>query len=180
MSVYKNWQGVNHLDIPLERDSFLRILIRELSGTLEEVVGIENASGFISTVGQVVGEQLNIMYKSALNASSLGREQVARFLRGRFRGVYEAENGKIGIELYKKHTPDIIITDIEMPVMDGLKMIDKLLEINMIKVIIITTAYDDEEHKSDNVCYHVIKSIIVSNLLEIIDMCLKNQGLHFK
>jgi hypothetical protein len=38
--------------IQLERDVFLRSLLRELAGTLEDVVGLEEASGFISVVGQ--------------------------------------------------------------------------------------------------------------------------------
>ena len=43
--------SIDTLNLPLERDIFLRILIRELSGTLEGIVGLEEASGFISIVG---------------------------------------------------------------------------------------------------------------------------------
>lgn len=68
------------LPIPLERDVFLRTLIRELSGTLQDVVGMEEASGFISVVGQRVGDQINESYRQALKVSSLSREQVARVL----------------------------------------------------------------------------------------------------
>jgi predicted ArsR family transcriptional regulator len=71
---------VQELPIPLERDIFLRTLIRELSGTLQEVVGLEEASGFVSVVGQKVGEHLNESYKAALNLSEFSREQVAAVL----------------------------------------------------------------------------------------------------
>jgi predicted ArsR family transcriptional regulator len=71
---------VAELDIPLERDVFLRTLIRELSGTLQDVVGLEEASGFISVVGQRVGDQLNESYKAALQVSQLTRPQVAEVL----------------------------------------------------------------------------------------------------
>lgn len=64
------------IDIPLERDLFLRTLIRELSGTLQDVVGLEEASGFVSVVGQRVGDQINDSYKSALEVDSLSRDQV--------------------------------------------------------------------------------------------------------
>jgi predicted ArsR family transcriptional regulator len=67
-------------DIPLERDVFLRTLIRELSGTLQEVVGIEEASGFVSIVGQRIGDQINDAYKQSLEVSRLSREQVAAVL----------------------------------------------------------------------------------------------------
>ncbi len=65
------------LPIPLERDVFLRTLLRELSGTLQDVVGLEEASGYISVVGQRVGDQINQDYKAALQLNSLSRQQVA-------------------------------------------------------------------------------------------------------
>ena len=68
------------LAVPLERDVFMRTLIRELSGTLQDVVGLEEASGFVSVVGQRVGEQINESYKAALEVSSLSRSQVAHVL----------------------------------------------------------------------------------------------------
>jgi PAS domain S-box-containing protein len=71
---------VHDLPIPLERDVFLRTLIRELAGTLQEVVGLEEASGFVSVVGQKVGEQINESYKAALSVLELSRTQVAAVL----------------------------------------------------------------------------------------------------
>ncbi|MGB7440074.1 MAG: methanogen output domain 1-containing protein [Coleofasciculaceae cyanobacterium] len=67
---------IHTLDVPLERDVFLRTLVRELSGTLQDVVGLEEASGFISVVGQAMGKQIDQAYKSALHVSNLSREQV--------------------------------------------------------------------------------------------------------
>lgn len=71
---------VSQVDISLERDLFLRTLIRELAGTLQDVVGLEEASGFISIVGQRIGDQINESYKGALNVSELTREQLAQVL----------------------------------------------------------------------------------------------------
>lgn len=71
---------VRDLQVPLDRDIFLRTLIRELSGTLQDVVGIEEASGFISVVGQSIGQQMNHDYKTALRVSQLSRVQVAEVL----------------------------------------------------------------------------------------------------
>jgi predicted ArsR family transcriptional regulator len=66
--------------IPLERDLFLRALLRELSGTLQDIVGVEEASGYISVVGAAIGEQLDAAYKRALRVERLDREQVAQVL----------------------------------------------------------------------------------------------------
>lgn len=71
---------VPQLDIPLERDRFLRSLIRELAGTLQDVVGLEEASGFISVVGQRIGDQINQEYRTALAVERLTPQQVADVL----------------------------------------------------------------------------------------------------
>ncbi|MEO1148382.1 MAG: methanogen output domain 1-containing protein, partial [Cyanobacteria bacterium J06638_22] len=72
--------SIQDLSLSLERDGFLRTLIRELSGTLQNLVGLEEASGFISVVGQNMGRQIDHSYKSALKVSNLSREQVAQVL----------------------------------------------------------------------------------------------------
>lgn len=68
------------LDIPLERDIFLRTLVRELSGNLQDIIGIDEASGFVSLVGQNMGMAIDHEYKKALGVSQLTREQVADVL----------------------------------------------------------------------------------------------------
>lgn len=89
------------LDVPLERDMFLRSLVRELSGLLEDVVGLEEAAGFISVVGQHIGNQINDCYKSALKISQLDHEQIGQVLQDlkrRIQGdfyVIEADANKI-------------------------------------------------------------------------------------
>ena len=92
------------LQLPLERDGFLRDLVRHLSGTLQDVIGLEEASGFISVVGQKMGEKINEDYRTALNVSNLNREQVAAVLvdlkqriHGNFSIVSE-DNNKIVLQ----------------------------------------------------------------------------------
>ena len=87
-------KDVKELDIPLERDVFLRNLIRELSGLLEDMVGLEETSGFISVVGQNIGTQINQMYRQELKLPKLNREQVADVLadlKNRINGEFVVE-----------------------------------------------------------------------------------------
>lgn len=72
--------AVADLPLPLERDVFCRTLIRELSGTLEDVVGVEDASGFVSVVGQRIGDWIDGQYRAALGKEELGRDEVAAVL----------------------------------------------------------------------------------------------------
>ncbi|MFA9477437.1 methanogen output domain 1-containing protein [Phycisphaerales bacterium AB-hyl4] len=68
------------LDVPLERDVFLRTLLRHLAGTLQDVIGLDDASGFVSVVGQEMGEQMDQMYRNALAVDQLSADQVAAVL----------------------------------------------------------------------------------------------------
>jgi predicted ArsR family transcriptional regulator len=70
----------NAVEIPLDRDVFMRTLIRELAGTLEHVIGVEDASGYISVVGATVGESIDSAYRDALRVDQLDRRQVADVL----------------------------------------------------------------------------------------------------
>ena len=59
--------------------------------------------------------------------------------------VLEAGNGEIGLELALKSSPDIILLDIVMPVMDGLTMLKKLQDDEVgkyLKVLILTNLSD--------------------------------------
>jgi YesN/AraC family two-component response regulator len=60
--------------------------------------------------------------------------------------IHLAENGKIGLELYKEHTPEIIVTDVNMPVMDGITMAAAIKAINPKSVIIVVSAYSNTEY----------------------------------
>lgn len=64
------------VDLQLDRDLFLRKLVRDLSGTLEDVIGLDAAEGYISTVGSSIGSWIDYSYREALNANRLNAEQV--------------------------------------------------------------------------------------------------------
>ncbi len=90
--------SLEQLDVDLQRDVFLRSMLRELAGTLQDVVGMEEAAGFISVVGQRIGDQLNAAYRTALDTPILDRPQVAdvlvdlkRRIEGEFRIVEQSD-----------------------------------------------------------------------------------------
>lgn len=55
----------------------------------------------------------------------------------------EAANGEEGIEIIRKCKPDIVITDIRMPKITGIEMVQKLHEEGMEPKVIFLTAYDE-------------------------------------
>ncbi|MBP9713012.1 MAG: hypothetical protein KBD60_04870 [Sterolibacterium sp.] len=73
-------QRLAALDIPLNRDVFMRTLVREMTNVLCDVVGLEQAAGFVAVVGQSMGRQIDQNYRQALQLPKLSREQVAAVL----------------------------------------------------------------------------------------------------
>lgn len=60
-----------------------------------------------------------------------------------FTVVAEASNGEQGYDQYKKHTPDLIITDIRMPKKDGIWLIEEVRKDNQDIKILVLTCYDE-------------------------------------
>jgi DNA-binding response OmpR family regulator len=59
--------------------------------------------------------------------------------------VFEAENGAIALEIYKKQKIDLILLDIMMPVMDGLTVLEKIREVSTVPVIMLTAKSEEED-----------------------------------
>lgn len=88
------------------------------------------------------------------------RENISSYLNRVCKTLYVAVDGKDGLEQFQQHSPDIVITDIEMPNMNGLDMAKKIRRISADTQIIITTAYTDPEYLMTAVNLHLIKYIV--------------------
>ena len=74
------------------------------------------------------------------------RESLTDFLKRRFATVYSAKNGDEGLELFRAHMPDIVMTDIQMPIMNGLAMSRAIKDIDPDTPIAIVSAFNDIEY----------------------------------
>ena len=63
-----------------------------------------------------------------------------------FEVVGEAENGAQALDCYRQHSPDVVLMDIRMPVMDGVESTRRLQESDPNSKIIILTTFDDNEY----------------------------------
>lgn len=74
------------------------------------------------------------------------REQLAQFLRRRVGRLYLADNGKAGLEAFHQHRPDIVVSDIRMPLMNGLEMASAIKREHPAAPVVITSAHNDTDY----------------------------------
>lgn len=73
--------------------------------------------------------------------------------------IAEASNGQEGLELILKLQPDIVITDIKMPIMSGIKMLEEVRKVYD-PAIIIVTAFSDFEYAKKAIDFRVIDYLV--------------------
>lgn len=106
------------------------------------------------------------------------REVTSSILQSFTKNQYIAANGQEGYELFLKHNSeiDLIISDINMPILNGLEMIKKIKDINKNVPIIVTTAFSNKEYLLEaidiGVDKYVLKPVDVSKLLQAMSQSL--------
>ena len=74
------------------------------------------------------------------------RQSTTEILKNFFHNVDAVDDGDKALELYKKNSYDIVLTDIRMPVMDGIELTQKIYKINPEQCIIILSAHDESKY----------------------------------
>ena len=105
------------------------------------------------------------------------REATILFFEEFFTDIETASNGEEGLKKYRKINPDIIITDINMPVMSGIDMIKKIREKDKEIPIVVISAYSDVEYFIDCIRYgvdgYILKPIYLEQFTEVLDKVLE-------
>jgi YesN/AraC family two-component response regulator len=113
---------------------------------------------------------------------SLVRLSVGNILRHEYPGstVLTAENGQVGLDLFRQHSPDIVITDINMPVMDGIEMAKKIRQISSDARFIVVSGYCDKEKRdifNQIGCVdYIVKPLSFYRLFAAIEKCRAGKG----
>lgn len=86
--------------------------------------------------------------------------------------IGEASNGEEGLELALQHRPDVIITDIRMPYMNGLELIEKIREQDMLVGIVVLSGYDEFQYAQAALRYgastYLLKPINIEELADTV------------
>ncbi len=134
--------------LPLTKNSFLK----------EDLIRADEVSGFPSYEHNVLVEKSNLDEKE-LEENSLpvllvvdDNAEIRLFIKSLFKKEYqilEAENGTEGFQVALKSIPDLIVSDVMMPVQDGIAMSNTLKNDERTShiPIILLTAKSGEEHE---------------------------------
>lgn len=105
------------------------------------------------------------------------RSELVEVLELEFKQVVVAEDGEEGLELFKQYYPDIVVSDIQMPKMDGLEMCEEIRKLDPDVPVIITTAFNEPSFLIKaidiGVDKYVVKPIDIIKLEETLLRCSK-------
>jgi diguanylate cyclase (GGDEF)-like protein len=100
---------------------------------------------------------------------------IERILRPRVGTLVSAVNGAEGFDLFTAQHPDIVITDILMPVMDGLSMAQKIRQVNQNVPIVVITAFEQTDYLLRSIDIgvdrYVIKPVMIERLMVALADC---------
>ncbi len=110
--------------------------------------------------------------------SKLSREYTFHILSKYYQNIKTAEDGREGLELFKDYQPDIVITDIRMPIMDGLTMLQEMRNVHKNFYSIVLSAHDEKDFLKNSidqgVTRFITKPINVEELIKTIESIKKN------
>lgn len=102
-------------------------------------------------------------------------EDIDFFLKRHFNEIIIAQDGEEAFQYFKEKNPDIIILDINIPKLNGLKLASKIRETNKKIPIIFLTAFSDKENLLQAInlhaCSYLIKPFKIDELINTINKC---------
>lgn len=108
--------------------------------------------------------------------SLVSRKMIIEYLEDDFFEIYEASDGEEALKVYEEKKPSIIISDLNMPRMNGLQLIKKIRQTDKETPVIMLTAYTDTEYLLEaielNLVKYLIKPLNEENLDEALEICM--------
>ena len=104
-----------------------------------------------------INTKIKVLY---VEDDDIARENGVEYLENYFEKIYEASNALDGLKLYTQIKPDIIITDIQMPKLNGLEFIKRVRQKDKKTQIIVLTAYSNKDYLFAAIELQLVKYLI--------------------
>ena len=104
-----------------------------------------------------INKNIKILY---VEDDEIARENGVEYLENFFETIYEASDAIIALQLYEKYKPDIIITDIQMPKLNGLEFVKRIRQKDKKTQIIVITAFCDREYLLKAIELQLVKYLV--------------------
>ena len=104
-----------------------------------------------------INKNIKILY---VEDDEVARENGIEYLQNFFEQIYEASDAIKALQLYEKYQPDIIITDIQMPKLNGLEFVKKIRQKDKKTQIIIITAFCDRDYLLKAIELQLVKYLV--------------------
>ena len=112
-------------------------------------------------------KEITVLY---VEDEDMMRESVVMLLKRRFKEVLVACNGAEALDVFKNNHVDVIITDLQMPVMDGMELSKQIREMGDTPIVVVS-AFNDESHQVPEANGRLLTPIKKNDLLDTVLEC---------
>ena len=102
-------------------------------------------------------KNIKILY---VEDDEIARENGIEYLENYFELIYDASDAIKALQLYEKYKPDIIITDIQMPKLNGLEFVKRIRQKDKKTQVIVITAFCDKSYLLKAIELQLIKYLV--------------------
>lgn len=121
-----------------------------------------------------INKNIKILY---LEDDDITRENAVEYLENYFEKIYEANNAISALKLYESIQPDIIITDIQMPKLNGLEFVKRIRQKDKKVQVIVITAFSHKDYLFKAIelqlVKYLVKPIKEKELEEALSLCVE-------
>jgi len=121
-----------------------------------------------------INKKIKVLY---VEDDDIARENGLEYLENYFENLYEASNALTALKLYDEIKPEIIITDIQMPKLNGLEFIKNIRKKDKKTQVIVLSAYSNKDYLFSAIelglVKYLIKPIKEKEFDEALNLCIK-------
>ncbi|APW64347.1 DNA-binding response regulator [Poseidonibacter parvus] len=104
-----------------------------------------------------MNNKIKVLY---VEDDDIARENGIEYLENYFEYIYESSDALSALKLYEKHQPHLIITDIQMPKLNGLEFIQRIREKDKKVQVIVISAFSNKEYLFKAIELQLVKYLI--------------------